>query len=448
MLCCIIEEKESRAKIASMNLLGIAPFEICSIRPPTENYSLTFRLTRNCGWNRCMFCPVYKMGARFSRRGMDEVKRDVDNAKRIDEMLLDSGLLGNPSPSGHYENINGLLMAIKDANSGRDAELSSSGTDHGEIEADEYEDERLAWFSSWFKDRPTIEDSVYHVMNWRNYGGQSCFLGDANSLLLPADFFSEAVDYIRSRFPILSRFTVYGRTKSAAKKSLDDLKVFFSAGLNRIHFGIESGSDTVLSFMQKGETAKDHIEGCKKTREAGMSPSVYVIPGLGGAKWSQEHATETARVLTEAKPDYVRLRTLEIFPGTGLAAAMQKGEFIEASEEQVVREIRIIVEQTDAHAAIVSDSASNLLDVSGKLPQDRSRMLRAIDDYLDLTEREKIVFSLSSRLQSFFGQYGRISDDIAEAVKPYVQNGEIDLSSASNEELQWIIRLIRSKLMP
>lgn len=84
MLCCIIEEKESRAKIASMNLLGIEPFEICSIRPPTENYSLTFRLTRNCGWNRCMFCPVYKMGARFSRRGMDEAKRDVDNAKRID----------------------------------------------------------------------------------------------------------------------------------------------------------------------------------------------------------------------------------------------------------------------------------------------------------------------------------------------------------------------------
>ncbi len=226
------------------------------------------------------------------------------------------------------------------------------------------------------------------------------------------------------------------------------MKAFFSAGLNRIHFGIESGSDTVLSFMQKGETAKDHIEGCKKTRDAGMSPSVYVMPGLGGAKWSQEHATETARVLTEAKPDYVRLRTLEIFPGTGLAAAMQKREFIEASEEQVVREIRTIVEQTDAHATIVSDRASNLLDVSGKLPQDRSRMLRAIDDYLGLTEREKIVFSLSSRLQSFFGQYGGISDHIAEAVKPYVQNGEIDPSRASNEELRWIIRLIRSKLMP
>ncbi len=150
---------------------------------------------------------------------MDEVKRDVDNAKLIDEALRDSDLLGNSSPSGHYENINGLLMAVKDANPGRDEELSSSGTNQWDIEADEYEDERLAWFSTWIRDRPTIEDSFYHVLTWRNNGGQSCFLGDANSLLLSADFFSEAVDYIRSRFPILSRFTVYGRTKSAAKKT-------------------------------------------------------------------------------------------------------------------------------------------------------------------------------------------------------------------------------------
>lgn len=57
-----------------INLSTVEPFEICPIRPPTENDSLTFRLTRNCGWNRCLFCPVYKCGARFSRRSMEEVK--------------------------------------------------------------------------------------------------------------------------------------------------------------------------------------------------------------------------------------------------------------------------------------------------------------------------------------------------------------------------------------
>lgn len=433
-----------------MNLSHVMPFEICSIRPPTENYSLTFRLTRNCGWNRCMFCPVYKTGALFSRRSIEEVKRDINNAKQIDDILVDAGLFNNSFSAKSFLDIDKIILEIRKANPDCDSIPLSPAKGKGAPTATthEDEDERMAWFSSWFRETPAIEESVYHVATWRRYGGRSCFLGDANSLILSADFFSEAVDYMRDRFPALSRFTIYGRTKSAAKKKLDEMKAFSRAGLDRIHFGIESGSDGVLSFMRKGETARDHIEGCRKTREAGISPSVYVMPGLGGAKWSIEHAIETARVLTEAKPDYIRLRTLEIFPGTGLLQAMKAGEFKEATEDQIVREIRVIVEQTDCETEIVSDSASNLLDISGRLPHDRARMLSVIDGYLGLSEREKIVFSLSSRLNSFVGQYGGISDDIGEAIRPYVRDGAIDPSGASDEELKWVIRLIRSKLMP
>ena len=75
-----------------IDIADVESFEICSIRPPTENYSLTFRLTRNCGWNKCLFCPVYKYGAQFSRRGIDEVKRDVDKAKVINDLLIEYGI--------------------------------------------------------------------------------------------------------------------------------------------------------------------------------------------------------------------------------------------------------------------------------------------------------------------------------------------------------------------
>ena len=76
-----------------IELQRVKPFEICSIRPPTENSSLTFRLTRNCYWNRCAFCPVYKYGARFSRRDIGEVLEDIRRAKLIDCLLYTS-----PSP--------------------------------------------------------------------------------------------------------------------------------------------------------------------------------------------------------------------------------------------------------------------------------------------------------------------------------------------------------------
>jgi len=51
------------------------------IRPPSEAQSLLVRVTRNCPWNQCLFCPAYK-GAKFSRRTVEEVKTDIDNMAR------------------------------------------------------------------------------------------------------------------------------------------------------------------------------------------------------------------------------------------------------------------------------------------------------------------------------------------------------------------------------
>ena len=52
-------------------------FEQGVIRPPSEASSLLVRVTRNCTWNRCHVCPAYK-GKKFSRRTVDEVKKDID----------------------------------------------------------------------------------------------------------------------------------------------------------------------------------------------------------------------------------------------------------------------------------------------------------------------------------------------------------------------------------
>lgn len=397
---------------------------------------------------------MYKEGVKFSRRSIEEVKEDVDRAKELDDLVIRSLPSAPSSGGGDYQEAEHLITEIKiararagkgdPARKKRDTRTEKGKGDAGPGEVDE----RSSWFSTWFKNEPTIEDSIYHLLAWRMHGAQTCFLGDSDSLFLSPDFFAEALSYIRDRFPTLNRFTVYGRTQSAVKKRPEELRAFREAGLDRIHFGIESGNDTVLEFMRKGVTGEEHIAACKKTREAGISPSVYIMPGLGGAQWSTEHALDTARVITGAGADYVRLRSLEIFPNTGLAEAIAKGEFTEASEEQVVREIRMLVENIKTDTTIVSDSASNLLDVSGKLPEDRAKMLKVIDEYLALSPKGKLAFSLSSRLRSFMGQYGGLTQDIVAALQPYIQGDQINVSAASEEEIQRIIKLIRSKLMP
>jgi hypothetical protein len=428
----------------SVALSSIRPFEVCSIRPPTENDSLTFRLTRNCYWNRCKFCPVYKFGARFSKRGLEEVKEDIGRARLIDDLLLQEGVGDRGYGYGAFSRIPHLVQQIR----------AEAGTDLDEEEP--HEDTRpedldpiLVWFLRWFKDRPDLEDSLSHVLSWRMGGGRTCFLGDADSLILKPDFLSETLQEIKRLFPSLTRFTVYGRTKTAARvRNLEELRAFHEAGLNRVHFGLESGCDAVLRFVQKGVTRDEHVEGAIKTREAGLSCGVYVMPGLGGVKWSEAHARDTADVITRITPDYVRLRSLQVFPQTPLDEAIRSGDFQEADEAQVVREIRIMVAEINTDTEIVSDSASNLLSINGRLPEDRSDMLRDIDRFLNLSPPDQRRFSLESRLRSFVGQYGGLSADISGALRPYMSKGGLDLTLIQDTEMDGLIRMIRAKLMP
>jgi radical SAM superfamily enzyme YgiQ (UPF0313 family) len=55
------------------------PYEVGPIRPPSEAASLLIRVTRNCPWNKCQFCPTYK-GTRFERRPLEDVLAEIDRA--------------------------------------------------------------------------------------------------------------------------------------------------------------------------------------------------------------------------------------------------------------------------------------------------------------------------------------------------------------------------------
>jgi len=425
----------------------INPYEICSIRPPTENNSLTFRLARNCYWNKCRFCPVYKTGAKFSKRSLEDVLLDIEYAKQINSLITEQVLNENPYPESR-EKLDSLIAAVKQDmfTSGRIYSIKERNND---LCDDQSLDERTKWFLSWFKDKPTVEDSFTHIYSWRLNGGTTCFLGDSDGLIFNPDFIRPVTDAVLQNFPTIKRITIYGRTRTAARVRLsEDLRAYASAGINRVHFGIESGSDTVLNLINKGETSDDHLNGVIKIKEAGISCSVYIMPGLGGQDFSLRHAEETASLITKAAPDFIRLRTLEIFPGTPLDDDRRNGKFIEATEEQVIREIRTMVMNIETDTEIVSDSATNLLEINGRLPGDRDIMLGIIDKYLLLNPREKIEFSFFSRLQSFIGQYGGLSSDIYGSIQPFLSDDGIDISEADAEQIYEITKMIKGKLMP
>jgi len=388
-------------------------FELGPIRPPSEgqDHSLLIRATRNCPWNRCQFCNVYK-GQRFVYRSVEEVKQDIGVAKTLsDELKAISWRLGY---GGKVSNE--VVTAMVQSNP--------------EVYGRELVEPQVLMARL---------HSLVNVANWLNSGGRTVFLQDANSLIMRTPELVEVIRYLKETFPSIERVTSYARSKTTAKKSPEEFKELHEAGLSRLHVGLESGYDEVLEDMQKGVTAEEHIKGGRRVAESGISLSEYVMPGLGGRRWSDPHALETARVLSQINPAFIRIRSLIVRRGTPLYDRLEAGEFEQLTEDEVVDEIGLFIENLDCDSYVASDQMSNLLwEIEGKLPEEKGAMLKAINEYKAMLPTERLNLRLERRLRSYLAVYGRLDQSLNEKVQEAfesVQKDSPDMGARVDEAL-------------
>jgi hypothetical protein len=335
-------------------------FEQGPIRPPNEAQSLLLRFTRNCPWNQCLFCPVYK-GRKFSLRSVAEIKADIDTARRMaDEVTALSRKLG------------------------------SGGGVTDEV------------VSAVFND-PTRSSSFRSVAAWMYYGTGACFLQDADNLIMRTDDLLEVLSHLRRNFPDIRRVTTYSRSRTVIRKSVEDLRRIRRAGLDRVHIGLETGYDPLLRLVKKGVNAAQHIEAGLRLREAGMEVSEYVMPGLGGRAMWREHALETARVLNAINPHFIRLRSLRIPAHVPLHEKLMEGSFQMLTDDELAEEIRLFVANLEGiTSTVTSDHIMNLLEeVAGRLPEDKPKMLAAVEAYQRLPNADRLIYRVGRRGGAF-----------------------------------------------
>lgn len=366
-------------------------FELGPIRPPSEAYSLLIRATRNCPWNKCLFCPVYK-GTKFELRTVDEIQHDIEEAKGISD-----GINQIAWKMGYGGSIREVVAMLHD--------------------------------------QPEYGQCVRNVALWLFTGGKSAFLQDSNSLVMRTPELVQVITFLRETFPSLNRVTVYGRSHTTARKSLEELRELKATGLDRIHTGLESGHDAVLTYMQKGVTAEQQINGGRKVVESGISLCEYVMPGLGGKKMYHQHVTETAKVLNEINPDYIRLRSLHVHPIMPLWSKIQDGDFELQTEDEVVEEIGTLIENLRVTSYLKSDHILNLLmEVEGKLPEDKQKCLNIINEYLSLPDEEKLNFKFGRRLG-----YYRKPSDLKDSYRHYKIDEVITQSKHRGENMDEVL---------
>jgi hypothetical protein len=244
---------------------------------------------------------------------------------------------------------------------------------------------------------PVLNSSPGFVMiyNWLLSGGKTAFLQDANSLIMKTGQLVDILTHLRKAFPSLNRVTSYARSRTVAQKSAQELEDICKAGLDRLHIGLETGDDALLEKIKKGVTAEGHIKGGKKAMAAGFQLSEYWMPGLGGKAMWENHAINTARVMNEINPHYIRSRPFFPSPGTPLYDEHESGDFEPLSPSEQLIELKLMMEELDFTSKVCFDHAGNywrgknggLLFTQGyegyKFPEQKPVVLRLLEEGIE-----------------------------------------------------------------
>ena len=348
-------------------------FEQGPIRPPNEARSLLVRLTRNCPWNQCLFCPVYKR-RKFSLRTVAEIKRDIQTARDIADEIKNLSL-----QLGHAGDVTDEVI-------------------------------------SHLFNQPGYNDTYRSIAAWLYYRTEACFLQDADNLIMKTDDLVDVLGFLREKFPSISRVTTYSRSRTVIRKSVESLKRIRKAGLDRIHIGLETGYDPLLKLIKKGVSAEQQIEAGLRVREAGMELSEYVMPGLGGREMWREHAIETANVLNRIDPHFIRLRSLRVPRRVPLHEKIEDGSFTMQTDDMLAAEIKLFIESLEGiTGTLTSDHIMNLLEeVGGRFPDDKENMLEVIRKYQELDDTDRLIYRAGRR-----GGAYRSTDDLGRDPATY-----------------------------
>lgn len=210
---------------------------------------------------------------------------------------------------------------------------------------------------------------------------EKVFLADGDAIVLSSRKLITILEAVRRYLPWVKRVGAYCLPRNIRKKTVEELQQMQQLGLGILYVGAESGDDEVLGFINKGETYQSTLDALLKIKQAGIKSSVMILNGMGGVKYSEQHARNSALLMNEAQPDY--LSTLVVSYPLGDERVKQgfNGEYQLPDQVQLFSELRLLINTLELKSTVFrSDHASNYLPLKGNLGADKAAMLAQLDD--------------------------------------------------------------------
>ena len=216
------------------------------------------------------------------------------------------------------------------------------------------------------------------------------FFTGANPFVLSVDKLKTLAKMVKQYYPTYETIGCFGRITDVSNKTVDDLKELRQLGYDGITFGIETGDDEALAFMNKGYQSKDIIEQCKKLDEANISYNFFYLTGISGSGRGEIGARETAKIFNQLNPKIIDASMLTIYKSSELYQEIKAGNWKEESEIEKLIELKTLIENLTIPTRFATDGASNLIQVRGNLPTDKDKLVKYLEELISTVD-EKVL---------------------------------------------------------
>jgi radical SAM superfamily enzyme YgiQ (UPF0313 family) len=205
------------------------------------------------------------------------------------------------------------------------------------------------------------------------------FLADGDAMALSFRRLLEIMRAINEYLPDIQRVSAYCLPRNVKDKSVEELKQLREIGLSLVYVGCETGDDLVLEKTCKGETWQSSLDALLKLGEAGIKRSVMILNGLGGTRYSEQHALNSASLMNRSQPEYLATLVVTFYKGTERFQRGFGGEFQQLDQLQLMREMEILLSALELEKTIFrSDHASNYLILKGVLNKDKEKLINTL----------------------------------------------------------------------
>lgn len=205
------------------------------------------------------------------------------------------------------------------------------------------------------------------------------FLTGANPFALSYGRLLDLGFMIRKYIRYCKTIGCFSRISDIKSKTVEELKNLRHLGFDSISIGTETGDDETLAKMNKGYTAADILEQCRKLDEANIRYNLVYLTGLAGKGKGQENADNTSKVFNQLHPFTINFVSLTVFPNSELYKEIQKGEFTEATEHERLLELKTLISKLDVTTTLLGNTVSNAVPFIGMIPNDRVQILKGLD---------------------------------------------------------------------